>query len=558
MTNDADRAAEQTSVDDGDSGASGNWWNRATILGLILVVGATTALALHEASERVLTLVVGIVMVASGLSELGFAIRSRGERFWSRALGDAAVVVAGVFLIFYPRDTLTFAAQVLGVLAIVVGTKRLIDLLRSRGPGREQRERPQSDDEAESWARRFVSDARTWDFVRSLLLIAGGIAMLVLTEEILSLALFALAISSIVVGIVLISYGLENRADPEIAEIDSADISRILRLWFEDNDIGRPRRGEIADGLYFEPPDQNSKLASFAAMMLLSTIIATLGVLQDSTAVVIGAMLIAPLMTPILGVSAAIVGGWPLRLVRSTALVLTAALGAIFVAWLLATWIPGFTDLTTNSQIDSRTSPTMVDLLIALAAGAAGAYATVDKRVSASITGVAIAVALVPPLSVVGVTMQQQRWEDAWGATLLFLTNAIGIILVAAIVFVLMGFVSLARLRTYWSEARASLATVLVSGLIIMIPLGLTGDAILRDSANQGAAEDAVAEWLGDDTDLVVSEVTVSEPDVGVLLVGPDDHPPIEDLEAALSDALGYAVVVTVTQVPASTETFPA
>ena len=75
-------------------------------------------------------------------------------------------------------------------------------------------------------------------------------------------------------------------------------------------------------------------------------------------------------------------------------------------------------------------------------------------------------------------TLQQQRWEDAWGATLLFLTNAIGIILVAAIVFVLMGFVSLARLRTYWSEARASLATVLVSGLVIMIPLGLTGDEV--------------------------------------------------------------------------------
>ena len=249
----------------------------------------------------------------------------------------------------------------------------------------------------ESRARRFATDPRTWAFVRSLLLIAGGIVMLVLTEEVLSFALLVLAIVSIVVGIVLISYGLEHRTDPEIAEIDSADISRIVRLWFEDNDIGVSRRHQIADGLYFEPPDQNSRLNSFVAMMLLSTIIATLGVLQDSTAVVIGAMLIAPLMTPILGVAAAIVGGWPLRLVRSTVLVLAAAIGAIFVAWLLTTWLPGFTDLTTNSQIDTRTSPTMVDLLIALAAGAAGAYATVDKRVSASITGVAIAVALVVP-----------------------------------------------------------------------------------------------------------------------------------------------------------------
>ena len=537
--------------------ASGtSWLNRATVLGLILVVGATTALALHEASERIITLIVGIIMVTSGGSELIFLVRNRGPRFCSRSIGVVAVIAAGLFLIVYPRDTLTLAAEVLGVLAIVVGARHLLDLLRGRGPRREPRKRPQSDEEVESRARRFATDPRTWAFVRSLLLIAGGIVMLVLTDEVLSVALLVLAIVAIVVGIVLISYGLEHRTDPEIAEIDSADISRIVRLWFEDNDIGVSRRHQIADGLYFEPPDQNSRLNSFVAMMLLSTIIATLGVLQDSTAVVIGAMLIAPLMTPILGVAAAIVGGWPLRLVRSTVLVLAAAIGAIFVAWLLTTWIPGFTDLTTNSQIDSRTSPTMVDLLIALAAGAAGAYATVDKRVSASITGVAIAVALVPPLSVVGVTLQQQRWEDAWGATLLFLTNAIGIILVAAIVFVLMGFVSLARLRTYWSEARASLATVLVSGLVIMIPLGLTGDEILSTSADQGDAEVAVAEWLGEDTDLVVNTVTVSEPNADVVLVGPTLHPEIEDLEALLTEALGYPAVVTVTQVPATTETF--
>jgi uncharacterized hydrophobic protein (TIGR00271 family) len=556
MTDSPGPTVDVSSERGGDDGAGTSWLNRATVLGLILVVGATTALVLHEASERLITLIVGGIMVAAGLSELVFLFRNRGPRFWNRMIGDVAVVAAGLFLIFYPRDTLTFAAQVLGVLAIVVGAKHLLDLLRGRGPRREPSEPPQSDDEMESRARTFATDPRTWAFVRSLLLIAGGIAMLVLTEEILSFALILLAIVSIVVGIVLISYGLENRNDPKIAEIESADISRIVRLWFEDNDIGVSRRHDIAEGLYFEPPEQNSKVSSFVAMMLLSTIIATLGVLQDSTAVVIGAMLIAPLMTPILGIAGAIVGGWPLRLVRSAVLVLAAAVGAIFVAWLLTTWIPGYSDLTTNSQIDSRTSPTMVDLLIALAAGAAGAYATVDKRVSASITGVAIAVALVPPLSVVGVTLQQQRWEDAWGAALLFLTNAIGIILIAAIVFVLMGFVSLARLRTYWSEARASLATVLVSGLIIMVPLGLTGDEILRSSADQGAAEDAVAEWLGEDTVLVVNEVSVSEPEVDVILVGPEAHPSIEDLEAALSEALGWSVVVTVTQVPASTETY--
>jgi uncharacterized hydrophobic protein (TIGR00271 family) len=392
--------------------------------------------------------------------------------------------------------------------------------------------------------------------VRSLLLIVGGVVLLLLTEEVIAGALFLLAVGAIGVGIILIAYGLENRNTPEVAELETADVSRIIRLWFQDNDIGRERRHSIAETLYFEQPHRNAKLSSFFVMMLLSTVIATLGVLQDSTAVVIGAMLIAPLMTPILGVAAAIVGGWRVRLIYSALLVTTAAIGAVFVAWLVTAWVPGFTDLTTNSQIDSRISPTLVDLLIAIAAGAAGAFATVDTRVSSSITGVAIAVALVPPLSVVGVTLQQQRWDDALGATLLFLTNAVGIVLVAAVVFVLMGFVSLARLRTYWSEARASLATVVIGGLVIMVPLGLTGDDILKSSSEQGNAEEALATWLGDDTDLTVSQVTVSEPDVDVVLVGPTQHPPIEDLEVALSDALGYPVVVTVTQVPATEESY--
>jgi uncharacterized hydrophobic protein (TIGR00271 family) len=544
-----------TSPSPTDRGNGGSWLNRATVLGLVLVVGASTALVLTNASARLITLILGIVMIAAGLSEVFFLLRNRGPRFWTRFLGNLAVVAAGLLLVVYPRDTLTFAAQVIGVLSIVVGVKHLVEVLRKQ-PAPEQLPPPRTEEDLEARSRSFVRDPRTWAVVRSLLLIVGGVVLLLLTEEVIAGALFLLAVGAIGVGIILIAYGLENRNTPEVAELETADVSRIIRLWFQDNDIGRERRHSIAETLYFEQPHRNAKLSSFFVMMLLSTVIATLGVLQDSTAVVIGAMLIAPLMTPILGVAAAIVGGWRVRLIYSALLVTTAAIGAVFVAWLVTAWVPGFTDLTTNSQIDSRISPTLVDLLIAIAAGAAGAFATVDTRVSSSITGVAIAVALVPPLSVVGVTLQQQRWDDALGATLLFLTNAVGIVLVAAVVFVLMGFVSLARLRTYWSEARASLATVVIGGLVIMVPLGLTGDDILKSSSEQGNAEEALATWLGDDTDLTVSQVTVSEPDVDVVLVGPTQHPPIEDLEVALSDALGYPVVVTVTQVPATEESY--
>ncbi len=109
--------------------------------------------------------------------------------------------------------------------------------------------------------------------------------------------------------------------------------------------------------------------------------IATFAVLQDSTAVVIGAMLVAPLMTPILGLSAALVNGWRRRSGRSLLQVVlgVAVSVAIGRAVLLAA---GGRQLRDEQQITSRVSPTFLDMLIAIAAGAAGAFATIDRRVT--------------------------------------------------------------------------------------------------------------------------------------------------------------------------------
>ena len=185
----------------------------------------------------------------------------------------------------------------------------------------------------------------------------------------------------------------------------------MVRAWFEDVDIGRDRRGEISDGLYYEGPERAGRRTSFGVMMLLSTTIATLGILQDSTAVVIGAMLISPLMTPIMGTSAGIVGGWPRRTLESAATVTIAAIGAMGLAWIVAAWVPAMGDLATNTQITSRTEPTLIDMLIAFAAGVAGAYATVDRKVSSSLPGVAIAVGL--PLASPDRASSPHPWRPA-------------------------------------------------------------------------------------------------------------------------------------------------
>jgi uncharacterized hydrophobic protein (TIGR00271 family) len=274
--------------------------------------------------------------------------------------------------------------------------------------------------------------------------------------------------------------------------------------------------------------------------------IATLAILQDSTAVVIGAMLIAPLMTPIMGTAAAIVNGWRGRMSASLALVAVSVAAAIGVAWMIATWAPALVPTGQNSQISSRVSPTLLDMAIAIAAGAAGAYATVDERVSASLPGVAIAVALVPPLGVVGVTLRAGLYGDALGAFLLFGTNFVSIILASVLVFFLTGFSPVRRFIDERGDVINVLGTVVVGALIIMIPLGLTGASIINQATRTENAHEVAEAWLEEYEELELGAVELDGLAIEVNISGTGDLPPIEALEASLSEATGKEITVTV------------
>jgi uncharacterized hydrophobic protein (TIGR00271 family) len=498
---------------------------------------------------------VGLGLVAVVVIHVVFSARS--GRAWANWTGVAMLVVtcgSGLALIAVPQEGLTLAARLVGALAILAGVRSVAAGIRAFRAVRRQHETSvqnaaevEEQVEGESWA---------LPVIRGVLLTAGGAVFVLLPEPSIRFAFVTLAIVLLALGLVLISYGLQLHTGEELTELDSARVSMMVRAWFEDKDIGRDRRQGISDGLYYEEPGRVGKLTSFGVMMLLSTTIGALGILQDSTAVVIGAMLIAPLMTPIMGIASGIVGGWPRRTLDSAATVTIAAAGAVGVAWIVAAWVPAFGDLTANSQITSRIEPTLVDLLIGVAAGAAGAYATVDRRVSSSLPGVAIAVALVPPLAVTGVTAHTRLWDEAGGALLLFVTNGVAIVLGAVVVFVITGFVSFRRLQTYGTQVKASLATVLVSALVIVVPLGITGQGVVATSVATGSAEDAVATWLAEEPTIQILEVKVEGSEVGVVLASPDSYPPIEELEDLLSAALETPVIVTVNQIPTLSETY--
>jgi len=199
----------------------------------------------------------------------------------------------------------------------------------------------------------------------------------------------------------------------------------------------------------------------FYVMMMGATGIATLGLMLNSSAVIIGAMLVAPLMAALLGIGMGIVQG-DSRLVRMA--LRTTVLGivvAIAVSMTIGLLVP---ERKLTSEMLGRCSPTILDLAIALISGAAAAYASAHKDVSGALTGTAIAVALVPPLATFGLLAVGGELQLASGALLLFLTNLIAIVSAVALVLLWVGFrpntSELRNAKTFRSGIAGSLAVL--------------------------------------------------------------------------------------------------
>ncbi|PZD70721.1 hypothetical protein C1752_09734 [Acaryochloris thomasi RCC1774] len=201
---------------------------------------------------------------------------------------------------------------------------------------------------------------------------------------------------------------------------------------------------------------------SFYALLSLSGVISTLGLLANSAAAIIGAMIIAPLMGPIIGMAYAMTVGNRRLLKRSVLTTFKGVILSVLTAAII-TFLIGLK--TPSSEILIRVRPTLIDLGVALAAGAAGAFAQSRRQVENALPGVAISVALVPPLSVIGIGIAWANTNIAVGATVLFATNLIGIILSGSLVFLFQSYGSLER-------ARKSLVAGGVSLLILGVPLG--------------------------------------------------------------------------------------
>lgn len=290
--------------------------------------------------------------------------------------------------------------------------------------------------------------------------------------------------------------------------------------------------------------DALAKRTGFLIMLVLSAIIAISGVLADSTATVIGAMIIAPLGTPILGIALGIVTGHLSLVLRSIMWVAVGLAIVVLLGWAFTFVVADPASLESNSQILGRTSPRLLDLVAALATGTAGAFAMCRRDLSAVLPGVAISISLVPPLGVVGVCAGQGEWAAAFGALSLFLSNVFALVIAGSIVFTMSGYARDPGSSPTANRRRAYIVVTVLS-LIVVLPLAAnTTYAVLHARWSSDIGEAARA-WLDEERGARVDDVTWSGLVATILITDPDGTlPPVDDLTAALSSLPDVVSVV--------------
>jgi uncharacterized hydrophobic protein (TIGR00271 family) len=310
----------------------------------------------------------------------------------------------------------------------------------------------------------------------------------------------------------------------------------------------------VRDTLLFEGPTQSRQISRFFMLLILASAIAAYGLLSDSVATVIGAMIVAPLMLPIMGLAFGVGLGDRRAILRSLTISLLGIGTAIAVGWALTVGFSSVIDVESNGQIMARTSPRLIDLLAALATGLAGAYATGRKDVSDTLPGVAIAISLVPPLANVGILLATGRPDLAQGSLLLFVTNYLAILLTGALMFTIMGYPSAYRAERSRRAKVTAISVALLLGLVIVVPLAYTSLLSVTSNFADSRATDAAEEWVSGSGYRLVS-VGVADDVVSIVVAGQGALPAVRDLEEALRGRL-FGKSVSLEAVPEVRTTF--
>jgi uncharacterized hydrophobic protein (TIGR00271 family) len=304
--------------------------------------------------------------------------------------------------------------------------------------------------------------------------------------------------------------------------------------------------------------NSSTKHSQFWILMALAGVIATAGVASDSTAMVIGAMIVAPLITPIMGTAFSLLIADRHYLMHSLLTLVGGALLVIGIAFLFSMAEPLGLFTEGNSQVLSRVQPRLIDLIAALATGMVGAFALVRSDISDTLPGVAIAISLVPPLAVVGLSLQDGRIDYALGALLLFVTNVAAIIFTATLVLLLYKVRETAKSTGYAIGTLRGWSLALVTGTIILvaIPLGFTTERVFGEARVKFSAAPVAEQWARTN-DWKIIELRIEKNTLIIVAFGALPELDGDHLRAEL-DKVGLAELdLTVKLVIGGSRTFP-
>lgn len=312
-------------------------------------------------------------------------------------------------------------------------------------------------------------------------------------------------------------------------------------------EVQRRTPDELTDDLDLTAGDSTSKRSAFWAMLVFSAVIAAAGLLSDSTATVIGAMIIAPLSTPIMGIALGIAKLEPGGVRKGGRFVFFGALAVVFVGVVFAIALPSGYDLLGNGQIASRTSPGLLSLVAAVATGFAGAVAMARRDVAAVLPGVAIAISLVPPLAVTGICLGQRSYALAAGALVLFLSNLLAMVLAGTIVFSVLVLQNMED--TLEGSRRKAVATILLLLVVITVPLATNTIASYLVTIWDQRIEAAADKWVESVPGATVEDVSFASNKILIRVQTPGDLPPVADLTKSLEGQVpnGIPVLITTT-----------
>ncbi len=529
----------------------------AALRGLAMLVIAAAVLLWPSRTEGVLAVLVGIGLAVQAATTIGQVVRHPGQRRFSTMLSISVLAGLAAALVLHPDESLVSVARVMGVGLLLLAARSVRDSLGGRAP-------------------------RTWAMLKGVALgLAGGLLLAFPAQVVV-------VVVSVAAGLVGI-YGVleifgnvaqqqraggnadgvdrddavagdprgDDASDPSGAGMRARRVGDPVLQWLQHRPDMTEDRVDLMAKVYFEGRDGPTRYARFLALMAFASVIASVGVVVESTAVVIGAMLIAPLMTPLMATALSVPFGWPRRLRRSAGIALSGITLAIIVGALVGAMVPRTVDVASNTEILARISPTVVDLAIAVAAGAAGAYALARRDVSDSLPGVAVAIALVPPLTVVGLCWQQGEWSAGNGALLLFVTNGIAILLAGGLMFVLVGAAPIERISASQQRVQTALFGLVSLAIVVVMLLALNGTQLAQADLARADVEEVLADWSDANEDYRVLDVRVEgDGTIEVALAGPGQPPGIDQLVGDLRDRVGD-VTVELSWTPQQQRVFP-